>query len=593
MAWVRVNAETNPTRTTFPPSGVIGSLFTLEQSIGTIEYRVEQDGLDIDWKPYRAVTDIVMYVSNINAQDEYGRGTEDQPFATLEFAIMMLPKYLKNVVIYIKRSSVVGDIGHNAYGLFADFIKMDSTNTITIVGTPRSAQETSFYVNNTGLVFGDTFLRLTLTEPIESSSYDTTVNSAIASYGTEAETGYQYVVLADQDINFMDIMTGYGVVNAANNSVAYVVKTENVGDDARIYLSHTIFTANGQFINVYKPTDEIKFIECTGSVTSGKVGVVWPVYAITPTTIVVPYSPSVNPVTGDSFRGVTLNPCTFEFINIEHDITITRLDNDYHETAETDYTLLSNVKGNVSFEQCGIKNLTADKTPHLTFNKTLCSGALKIGESFSYLTQWARNPPNADFENIMVFEGFNPNVSCIVLSSILSLDSLYLYKSAVGLKRTALVCTKTTSGNFVLLSHSYLEMDTTSMITDARMLDGTIVGVNIGVNSSVYMDQENEVRFFNTPVTFTTTSSSSIFRQPTFKAYSNRTAMLKDKTAPNGILGTVDIEPGNIYLRQDNMWVVMSGNRYETTNIPSSTDFYVPIGLEIYNITLGREMTWS
>lgn len=593
MAWVRVNAETNPTRTTFPETAVIGSLFTLQQSIGTVEYRVESDGLSTDWMPYRALTDIEMYISDINGQDEFGRGTEAQPFTTLEFAVSMLPKYLKNVTIHIVRSSIPGDGNHNAYGLFSDFIKIDPSNTITIIGSPRSVQETSFSVTNVGLILGDSFRQLTLAEPIESSSYDMTVNLAIASYGTDADSGYQYVLLTGQDAYFMDVAVGYGVVNAANNAIAYVTGSENVGDDARIYLSTPIFTANGQFINIYKPTDEINFVECTSSTTPNKDGVVWPVYAITPTTIVVPNSPAVNPIAGDSFRGVSLNPCTFEFVNIDHNVTIARVDNSYHDTAETDYTLLANVRGRVSFEQCKIQKLTVDKSPYVTFNKTLIVDTLAIGESFSYQAPWAYSPPNDDFGSIVVYEGFNPSVSCVILSSILTITDLQLYKSALALKRSTILCSRTSSGNLINMEHAYLELDSTSMITDARILDGTVTAIRIGENSSVYQQPENEVRFFNTPVTFTTVASSGLFRAPTYKTYSSRLLMLKDKTVPNGVIGTVDAEPGNIYLRQDNMWVVMSGNRYETADLPSSTDFYTPVGLEIFNITLGREMTWS
>lgn len=78
------------------------------------------------------------------------------------------------------------------------------------------------------------------------------------------------------------------------------------------------------------------------------------------------------------------------------------------------------------------------------------------------------------------------------------------------------------------------------------------------------------------------------------KVFVDRDALIADKTSSTGTLATVASEPGNFYQRLNDKWVIMTGNKYTTANTPTDTDvFTFPVGLEIFDITLGHERTWT
>lgn len=72
--------------------------------------------------------------------------------------------------------------------------------------------------------------------------------------------------------------------------------------------------------------------------------------------------------------------------------------------------------------------------------------------------------------------------------------------------------------------------------------------------------------------------------------YSNKTTLLAAAGSSVNQLSIVSSEPGNMYLRNsDNTkWIVLSGNKYEEINLPSDSDFIIPSGTVIFNITTSK-----
>lgn len=79
--------------------------------------------------------------------------------------------------------------------------------------------------------------------------------------------------------------------------------------------------------------------------------------------------------------------------------------------------------------------------------------------------------------------------------------------------------------------------------------------------------------------------------------YASRTALLNAGTATgdnkptNGTLGIVETELGNLYTYNATIgkWVVHQLNRYTTTDMPTETDFIIPVYTRLINITTGAE----
>lgn len=75
-------------------------------------------------------------------------------------------------------------------------------------------------------------------------------------------------------------------------------------------------------------------------------------------------------------------------------------------------------------------------------------------------------------------------------------------------------------------------------------------------------------------------------------SYTNKTELLAAANSQANQLAVVVSEPGNQYLRNsDNTkWVVLSGNKYPTTDLPSDVDFIIPTGTVIFDTTTNKQL---
>ena len=82
---------------------------------------------------------------------------------------------------------------------------------------------------------------------------------------------------------------------------------------------------------------------------------------------------------------------------------------------------------------------------------------------------------------------------------------------------------------------------------------------------------------------------------PIFRIYENRAAMLAATNNQDGIPCSVISEPSNIYIWNDTegKWAVRSGNIYTTSNLPSSTDFYIANFTFVINSDTGEQIYWE
>lgn len=70
-------------------------------------------------------------------------------------------------------------------------------------------------------------------------------------------------------------------------------------------------------------------------------------------------------------------------------------------------------------------------------------------------------------------------------------------------------------------------------------------------------------------------------------SYVDRTALLVSAGSSANKLGIVTTEPGNMYLRNaaNDKWIVLSGNSYPATDLPTTPNFDVPAGVLVFNST--------
>lgn len=82
----------------------------------------------------------------------------------------------------------------------------------------------------------------------------------------------------------------------------------------------------------------------------------------------------------------------------------------------------------------------------------------------------------------------------------------------------------------------------------------------------------------------------------TQQTYPNRTALLAAASAEgskliSGTIANVLTELGNLYTFDSTggKWIVHQLNRYTTTDMPTETDFIIPVYTRLVNITTGAE----
>lgn len=76
------------------------------------------------------------------------------------------------------------------------------------------------------------------------------------------------------------------------------------------------------------------------------------------------------------------------------------------------------------------------------------------------------------------------------------------------------------------------------------------------------------------------------------KRYADRTALQTASGSMADGFAIVTTEPGNIYLRNstNTQWIVMSGNKYATINLPDTSTFTIPSGTVIFDITTSSQI---
>ena len=591
MAWIKLNSETNTKVGTLPQAGYStnGSICVLETLYGDIEYMFVENV----WVPIRALTDITIYISEDTGVDAvYNRGSLAAPFASLMFALTLIPKKIKNLNIHILRMSET--IAHDAYGKFENFIGTEPNNFISITGTTYSLQEAGFTCSAASLIFDDNYVKIDLTGLIEYSSYEIVYSGAISAFGVDVDTGLQYVTVANTDIATMGIEFAQGVQNNNGGGLTFIYDIEQVGSDVKIYLLNSVFTAVGQVMNVFKASGELQFIKCTSSSDTNKIGTVWPVLSVHPSAIVVPKAPTKDPISGDVFEGCSLPAGTFDFINTSLNISIDKVLCTNHSMAEYGVPCFKNCNGFITFNQSTVNNLFTYNSPNLLIFRSNVYGTPTLINSFSVSPDHLESSLITEITDLNYVPDIKIDSNNIIISSIVSIDSLSLYKSSLSLRHTTVRNRKINPGEyFIGLLGAYIQADDTSTLVSAETEEATYYDIYSVNNSTIDIPVETPMarKGYKNPIHIQ--PGSGMYRESNYRLYANRDDLLSDITISDGIIASVITEPGNIYLRQSGKWIPATGNRYTTENMPTSTDFTLPVGLELFNLTLGREITWT
>lgn len=590
MAWIRNNSELNPKVTALPAltNYTEGSVTVITAPYGDVEYIVKNN----TWVPNRALTDLNINVSS-SGSNAINRGSEALPFQTLQYALSIIPKKIKNLNIYLFDINEEGL--HDAYGVFQNLEKTNPSDKITINGRTYGPMESTLFVNGSSKCFNDLFRKISTNDLFEFSTYTKTILT-VTNYGTEAGTGLHYVEVDNYNFKENGFYVGQVVYNDNNVAPAQIVKIEYNDTIGRLYLTETIFGVIGQTLAGIFTSSEMKFMECVNSVNPEKIGMLWPVYAMGYNFVILPETPSYILQIGDEVEGVRLTLGTFVFDNVNLDINIKRINNDaYSNGLEFIYTSFKNCDSLVDLSQSNIKSLTSINSPNITFSKTVLKGYWYLERCFSnnpiYINfDTFETDDNKDINN-ETYMNSNLNGNILIASSIVSVEEIIFNKSSVSVKNSVFTGREKEEVDLSLLTleDSYLQLDSSSAIV---CVDTEVPAIDIKNNSTLDMSETNKVDLYDVENFVNISTISGVYREKNFKVYETRAQMLGDVLVPNGIVGSVIEEPGNIYLRQSNKWVVMSGNRYTTVLMPTTVDFTLPDGLEIFDLTLNREVTW-
>lgn len=616
MAWITNNSELNPKLSFLPDTEnyTEGSIVVLSLSIGDIEY-ILNSGLE--WVPNRALTDINVFISN-GGMDDMSRGDVDNPIKTLQFFLNNLPRKIKNINIYLNDISSLDN--HNGFGLFTDFEMIDPNNYIHIHGRTTMATEVMTGVIETSTIFNGMLYKISVDDALEYSAY-LKINNSITGFGTDTDTGWQYIERTSYSFIEEGFYVGQVVYNDFNNAYSYVTKVEDLkGGTGRLYLLNTIFTAIGQFFSGLIPEEKAQFIRCENSITTEKIGQVWPVLSIGYDFFIVPVSPYWKIVTGDQTRCARLTKGTFVFDKVEHQIYIDKVMSSIFTNAAETYStpsMFRNCSNLISISQSNINSMSFIDSPNAVFNRCRCVDYWKFYNSFNnkpmFFTNRDENEKayvfNKDIVDLAHYDSTGPiingeigidssqfiNSGILFISSItLGLLSAELYKSAVSFENSIIHCANTSiDSDLITLDDSYLQIDDSNMVAQrySNFLQDPSVLVLIGPNSK--LDIPNSLtNLYDVDIFYKfTNNQGGVYRSVSCRTYDDRAEMLSDNNIHDGSIGCVVTEPGNMYLRQ-RAWVVISGNKYTTDNMPTPDKFIMPDGLEIFNLTLGREVTW-
>lgn len=371
---------------------------------------------------------------------------------------------------------------------------------------------------------------------------------------------------------------------------------ENKG---RMYLSDTIFTLVGQTVAGIFPAEKTKFVRSVTSDDPLRENMLWPVYAIGYNVVILADTMSYQLNIGDTIDTVDLPMFSLNIYDVNLDINISKLTTCKMGDEYYYFSNLVNCSGLIDISQSYVSSLFTINTPNIAFHKTILSGPWALTRSFTteptFIDRLAQLEP--DFDNGDVNNDMYEDISSgiFITSSIIYVKFWSLFKAAVSIRTSVIsgkkwVIDTVPSTALVSIKDSYFHMDSTSILVDFNLGYDFI---EIGDNGVLDMKPDYQVRIYNVSNPIIVRSSSGFYREINYRSYETREKMLKDVFIPNGIFGNVFEEPGNLYLRQGDKWVVMAGNRYEDTNMPMESEFlFLPDGLEIFNLTIDREVTW-
>lgn len=590
MNWILKNSVYNPDVTELPETNVEdGSIVVLTAGYGRVQYEM----INGSWIAVKALTDIVMYFATTGTDGPLLGGTSGSPLRTLEYAVNnLIPKQIKNLTIHILSNTSID--GHNGYGNFNHLIKTDPSDKITIVGTPIVTPNTSTTCLSSVGMFGNRFLQLVID--------DTLSPTIIASGGipTLGETnGVQYISWPEYNFANVGVKPGQVIYNTDTLAFSVVTKTTFNGEGF-LYIADHIFANDSQHFAVLEPPVDQRWIMITGSTDNSKVGKCFPVIGSTYTAFIVENTlGGVNPGQGDVLTCVNFPKATVVFNDTDLLVDLVTIKSSVfvnnEGSATTSFTKCTNL---ISATSVDFDSIELYRTPHFVANRCKTIYSVYIENSRSTTPKYY-DGSLAPEELVDLYDGGtlenNANTGIFFISSVLAITELFAYKSAVTMRHSLLdgIGSPNLHSGVVLLIDSFMEVDGTNVYFNAASEDGEIYIFHVTDNSVLDAPLENEIYQINAPDYVLYDSTSGQYRSRNFKQYTSRVNLLNDKAVMNGILGTIETEPGNIYLRQNDEWVVMAGNRYTTSEMPSDVDFVLPSGLEIFDVTNNRERTWS
>lgn len=597
MVWIKNNDILNPRVTTLPPATgshyVEGSIVVIEASYGIVEWKI----IGGVWTPVKALTDINMFI-DVNGVNSILNGSSDTPLQTTQYATTLIPKQIKNLNITLM--STTEDPAHSGLCVLKDLIKTNESDIITISGDyditygemPTEIASVTYAMGNRVKVLH-----------LATSDLPTGVIHAdeVDAIGVDPITGLQYITQPAFDFKLNGVYAGAVIQNTTTNEFSFVAGTR-YDDQGYLFISDPIFNNATESYQILSGAFQLRWIMIdpnSGNVdTAGKC---FPVIANTSNALFVLNNEGglTDITTGDFFYGVNFPLATIQLENIDHIVKLNKLMCvGWQNGGENTISHFINCTKPVVNTEVYYESLLVQRTPEFIFNRSIFVYLLEMSHCNSTVpvAHTLEVCPDLDYTYNRLSPDNNYDTGIVILNSLLYISTAIIYKSIISVQKSWIDGSEwspedggETTG-LVQVSDSYVRVDGDNILLNTETLPGFYVS-----NNGVFESRYGDIYRLMADTVVDNHSETGSYRYTSRKTYVSIDALLADTLVANHVIGLIETEPGNMYTRMDNMWVPRSGNQYTTEQsdvLFAAPNVMIPNGLEIFNTTIGREVTW-
>jgi len=594
MTWIKKNNVLNSKVTTLPV--VVGSHYTegsvvvVSGDYGEVEWCVVNGA----WKAIRALTDLFFYI-NPSGVDLLTNGGISTPLQSLRYVTtVLIPKQVKNVTIYLvsfNDETIIDDVGE-----LNGIIRTKDTDIISIIGyttIPTLPETITLGLGEEEVTYFQGALREY--EAISTSLIHTVVHSGgVVTLGTDPITNRQYIAWPFLNFKGIGISGGQKIYNTLSGEQTFITDLVQDGQ-SYLYLKSPIFTNDADNFEIVAQAETVRWIQSTTS------GTCYPISLGSKDSIYV-LNRGVRPVPGDH-SAIKLQQITLSCINLDVQVNLKRLLlMDRGVSGRSYESSFYNCSRPIISTETEFDTLRLHYTPEFITNRSVVRYGCNVHYSQT-TTPISHRKSTGYFEldDLILQESMDLiyDTGILFYTTYFDVTWLSVYKSTVTIKNSLLDFAKfesdVASRGIVNLTDGYLRIDSENVIMNTNDNIGSVAAFKIE-KGGVIDSRGGSLTYLNVSQILIGSSSKGIYGYEASKTYDVIEDLLSERLAPDGVIGISKDQPGNVYIRVNNKWVIRAGNQYSSEEFEAMfavPNIIVPNGLEIFNTTIGREMTWT